>query len=112
MPQERSVDILIDKITKDAALADQVRLDPIAALRSLASDVKREHPPSASQDYFTYRLAVIVLSLVILSVTFLIGGRYLFATAAIAVPEILVAIGSTALGALAGLLTPQTRGSS
>ena len=67
-------------------------------------------PITPKEDRFTFRLCVIILEIIILSVVGLVGFKYytmLPTDGPLYVPEILVAIGSTALGALAGLLAPQ-----
>src|SRR5437588_94087 len=102
-PQDRSVDFLVRNIRENPALEAQIKTDPVQALSTLAEQVKRDNPLTPQDDKFTFRFAVIVLGVVILVVVALIGIKYFNATSSdIKVPEILVAIGSTALGALAG----------
>jgi hypothetical protein len=59
-------------------------------------------------------VCVVILGIIIISVVFLVGVKYFQmpsphdgAVATIYIPEFFVALGSTALGALAGLLAPQ-----
>lgn len=104
----RSVDLLIAKVKDDKSLIDRLKADPVAALEAAGDAVKREHPPvRAPDDKFTYRLAVVALSVVVLLVIFGVGAKWILTTGTeFKVPEVLVAMGSTALGALAGLLMP------
>lgn len=104
----RSVDLLIEKVKDDKSLIDRLKVDPIATLQAAGDAIKREHPPvRAPEDKFTYRLAVVALSVVVLLVIFGVGAKWILTTGTeFKVPEVLVAMGSTALGALAGLLMP------
>lgn len=104
----RSVDLLVAKVKNDPLLVDRLKTDPVAALEAAGDAVKRENPPvRAPEDKFTYRLAVVALSVVVLLVIFGVGAKWILTTGTeFKVPEVLVAMGSTALGALAGLLMP------
>jgi hypothetical protein len=111
MEQERSVDILMSKIKDEPSYVEDIRQNPIQTLQKLSEEVKLSNPIiPASQDKFTYRIAVSVLSLVVLIVVGCVAVVIMIAaiekTAEPEFPDILVAIGSTALGALAGLLAP------
>ena len=109
----RSVDILLDKVRGNASLVQDIKTDPVATLQSLAERIKRDNPPiTAAEDKLTFRIAVVVLGIVILGVLGLIGTSYLLNAPGgteLKIPEILIAMGSTALGALAGLLSPGAR---
>jgi hypothetical protein len=109
-PQEyRLLDSLVATVKRDSDLAKELMADPTAALEKAVTRTKKENPPVApNQDKVTYRTAVVVLSAVILIVVCVVGWKWFATTgtAELKVPEFLVAIGSTALGALAGLLVP------
>ena len=109
MPDFRLLDTMIGRFTDDERLREELQADPIATLTRVGAQVKKESPPRpAYEDKVTYRTAVAVLSAVILIVVSVVGYKWFVTTAPgdLKVPEFLVAIGSTALGALAGLLMP------
>ncbi len=92
-----SVRELATMIAKDKSLEEEIRKDPAKAIAKIA-----ESP--LKTDKWIYRIVVSALGLaVLLTVS---GGIYLAAKPDTAIPEILIAIGSAAVGALAGLLTP------
>ena len=64
------------------------------------------HEPSPSGDVWIYRIVVALLGLSILGV---VGGSIALRAMGVAVPDSLVAIGTGALGAMAGLLSPLSR---
>jgi len=92
-----SVRELVTMIEKDKSLEEEIRKDPAKAIAKIA-----ESP--LKTDKWIYRIIVLALGLtVLLAVS---GGIYLAAKQVTATPEILIAIGSAAVGALAGLLAP------
>lgn len=92
-----SVRELVTMIEKDKSLEEEIRKDPAKAIAKIA-----ESP--LKTDKWIYRIIVLALGLtVLLAVS---GGIYLAAKQGTATPEILIAIGSAAVGALAGLLAP------
>lgn len=105
---QRSIDILISQLQSHPEALSKLKEEPLATLQAMAHDIKSANPPiPAQQDKFTYRMAVAVLSLVVLIVAGSISYSVVWVTPAIQqAPDILVAIGSTALGALAGILAP------
>jgi len=111
MTPQRTVDALIEKFVNDQGLIDRIRTDPLATLEAVGAEVKRENPVRAPDDKFTYRIAVIALSVVVIAVMGGVIFKWLFlSTGDFKIPEMLVAMGSTALGALAGLLMPNGAG--
>lgn len=106
----RSVDLLIEQVAADPKLIEQVKSDPVSTLEAVGAEVKRNNPPlRPTEDKFTYRLAVAALALVVLGVVAAVGFAWIRSpdpTVDFRVPDMLVAMGSTALGALAGLLMP------
>ncbi len=92
-----SVSELAARVADSPELQQQIAANPAAALQEMAKPLE--------SDAWIYRLVVIVLGLTILTV---IGG--VIALKAIneelGIPDALVAIGSAAVAALAGLLTP------
>ena len=108
MPDFRPLDAMIGRFTDDERLVEELKADPVATLTRVGAQVKKESPRPAYEDKVTYRTAVAVLSAVILIVVSVVGYKWFVTTGEgdLKVPEFLVAIGSTALGALAGLLMP------
>ena len=92
-----SVRELAIMIAKDKSLEEEIRKDPAKAIAKIT-----ESP--LKTDKWIYRIVVSALGLaVLLAVS---GGIYLAAKPDTAIPDILVALGSAAVGALAGLLAP------
>lgn len=92
-----SVRELVTMIAKDKSLEEEIRKDPAKAIAKIT-----ESP--LKTDKWIYRIVVSTLGLAILLAVS--GGIYLAAKPDTAIPDILVAIGSAAVGALAGLLAP------
>ena len=91
-----SVRELAIMIAKDKSLEEEIRKDPVKTIAKIESSLKT--------DKWIYRIVVSALGItVLLAVS---GGIYLAAKEVTTTPEILVAIGSAAVGALAGLLVP------
>jgi len=86
-------------LASDPALAARVKEDPAKAIAELAAPLQT--------DVWIYRIVVGGLALAILSA---VGGAILLAMNGRPVPEVLLAIGSGAVGALAGLLAPSPSG--
>jgi hypothetical protein len=94
-----SVADLADLIREDPQLAREIQSRPAETIAELAAPLER--------DVWIYRIVVGALSLVaILSIV----GAIVVAvgTTDTQVPDAVVALGSAAVGALAGLLAPQT----
>ena len=91
------------KLLADKVLQDEFKKDPVKAIKQIE---KRTGP--LSTDAWIYRIVVIGLSITVLSLV--IGVMILVCLEKItddkSVPTILTAIGSAAIGALAGLLVP------
>jgi uncharacterized membrane protein YbhN (UPF0104 family) len=92
-----SVRELVTMIAKDKSLEEEIRKDPAKAIAKIT-----ESP--LKTDKWIYRIVVSALGLAVLLAV--IGGIYLAAKPNTAIPDILVALGSAAVGALAGLLAP------
>lgn len=95
--KDDSVRELAIMIAKDKSLEEEIRKDPIKTIAKIA-----ESP--LKTDKWIYRIVVSALGLTVLLVAS--GGIYLAAKPDTAIPDILVALGSAAVGALAGLLAP------
>jgi hypothetical protein len=88
---------LAEKVAGSAALQAQVKEDPVGTLRTLASS-------PLQSDNWIYRLVVLALGLTILVVASF--SFVLILATDKAIPDVLVALGTGAIGALAGLLAP------
>ena len=105
--QPRHLRELLDRLSSDAAVLDEFKKDPITVLAGLSS---RDKSPIHS-DTLIYRWVVISLALVILVI---VGAELFIHVNAVIVapdkehkvPDFLISVCSTALGALAGLLAP------
>jgi hypothetical protein len=104
--QKRSVDQLMTIIKGDPNAITELRNDPISALEKFVDKAKAE-TPVYYQDKWVYRLVVSALGMIILVAG--VGAIILVASDK-TTPEILIALGSAAVGALAGLLAPSPGG--
>jgi hypothetical protein len=88
------------EIVNNKAFQKALKMDPIKAVEDIEIGTPLE------RDVWIYRIVVSVLGLtVILSV----AGAILLVSIDKKTPEVLVALGSAAVGALAGLLAPSPR---
>ena len=102
----RSAELLYDKAVADPELVAKIKTDPVKELKKLR-DESTTALPALQADVWIYRIVVAGLGLVVLSAV--IGAIVLSAKGITATPQILTAIGSAAVGALAGLLAPSPR---
>jgi hypothetical protein len=104
----RSADHLVDMILTPGVL-DAVKADPEKTLRALAASATK-HLPAPAMIANSGIYYVVVLSLGIVAVAAIAGAIYLSASVsagtAVQIPDIITALGSAAIGALAGLLAP------
>lgn len=100
----KSFDEFKNELETNSALQTQFKNDPLSAVNQL--EQKKENP--LNWDVWVYRIIVIGLSITIISiiigVLILVGNGKITGDAG--VPTILTAIGSAAIGAVAGLLAP------
>ena len=103
----RNVSEFASALRSNPALQQEFRDDPVKA----ADELKQKS--ALETDVWVYRIVVIALGATILSI--IIGVVVLIGTGHIkgdvGVPTILTAIGSAAIGALAGLLAPSPKSS-
>ena|SRR5882762_1728230 len=93
----KTIDDIVIDIAEDATLSEDRKKELIADIRTAI--------PKQLEDKWLFRIVVIMLGLVALAT--LAGGIYSHLTAQEKdFPASLIAIGSAALGAIAGLLTP------
>lgn len=112
MPQFKTIGSLCDQLVESDELMARFKADPLPWLLQLnLLETRRIH-----NDTFIYRCVVIVLCLILISIvgfSLAVNGKiayeHLVSNTEIKpfpLPEYVIAIGSTALGALAGLLAP------
>jgi hypothetical protein len=97
------------ELRENPQLQEQVRNDPAAIEPAIAKAVRKNTP--LEEDVWIYRIVVLALGLAVLLV---IVGAVALALVVDSIPEVvtqlLTAIGSAAVGAIAGLLAPTPRG--
>ncbi len=101
----RSAEVLANRVLADEHLMAQLQANP-QILARVAKEVIGELPPMPP-DVWIYRMVVASLGLTVLVVV--VGAIVLAVGGAKEVPAVLTAIGSAAVGALAGLLAPSPR---
>jgi hypothetical protein len=90
------VDELAVKVAKDPSLAQEIKDDPVGKLAELAG-----HP--LQTDPFIYRIVVAGL---VIGVLMALAGAMVLSSLGDPVPQLVTALGSGCLGAVAGLLAP------
>lgn len=102
----RSADQLAKSIVENPGVIEQIKANPEETLKKLTDQAKQQIPRALEQDKVIYRIVVSSLGLVTLLVV--IGAIMLAfrATGAAQIPDVLTALGSAAIGALAGILAP------
>lgn len=105
----RSAIALVNRVINSEELTAKVKENPGVELPKIAKQIVREMPPPPlDSDKWIYRIVVLALGGTVLIVV--IGAIVLSAThtgtGEVKIPEVLTAIGSAAVGALAGLLAP------
>jgi len=91
----QSVRELADKVATDPDLQERLKEDPAGTIANLAAPL--------ANDVWIYRIVVGALGL---SVLLALGGAIVLAFTGQKTPDVLTALGSAAVGALAGLLAP------
>lgn len=105
----RSAIALANRIVNSQELTAKVKENPEVELPKIAEQVVRELPsPPLESDPWIYRIVVLALGCTVLIV---VSGAVALAglhngQSELKIPEVLTAIGSAAVGALAGLLAP------
>jgi hypothetical protein len=100
--QIRSAERMVKMFKEDASLLERLKSDPIPVLQETATKAEAREP-AYRDDIVLYRIAIIVLgSLALLAALGSIG----LVAAGKSTPEVLVALGSAAVGALVGLFAP------
>lgn len=107
----RSVDLMVKTALASPEIIDELKADPVATLKRLQAQTLSAMPPRALEsDKIIYRIVVGALSLTVLIVVIGVIILKFSTSGTFAVPDILTALGSAAIGALAGLLAPSPVG--
>jgi hypothetical protein len=93
-------DKMVDLVNSDPKRLAALKADPAAELQKLANEASKYSPPN---DPILYRIAISVLSLLALTTA---AAALIFGLQDLKVPEVLVSLGSAAVGALVGLFAP------
>ena len=91
-------------VTADPQRLEALKADPLAELQKLTNEAKAV---SWVEDKLLYRIAVIVLGLLALIAAI---GSIILVVMGKTTPEVLVSLGSAAVGALVGLFAPSPTG--
>jgi hypothetical protein len=95
----------VPRLFKDQQFLDKVQSNPRKAIKDLNKQVKKfsESKRALEQDKIVYRIVVTFLgSAIIVGII----GAIILSISSKTIPEILIAIASASVGALAGLLAP------
>lgn len=104
MANLRSAEELVRRVAIDQRLQSEIQADPVKGLNELAAKVIQENQATGVPDNWIYRLVVLALGIAVVLVV--VGAIALSFKTGSAIPELMTAIGSAAVGALAGLLAP------
>jgi len=105
---ERSADILVKRALA-TEMREELRTNPESVLNRLANEVTNEQPRALETDKWVYRGVILTLALISLSVVahvMWLSINHPDGTN-MKVPDLLTALGSACIGALAGILSPK-----
>jgi hypothetical protein len=108
----RSADLLVNRLMSSSDGLEQLKKDPEKTLRQFALEATAELlPPISKSEAGIYY--VVVISLGVVAVAAVLGAIILTALApakgTLNIPDVVTALGSAAIGALAGLLAPSPK---
>ena len=104
--QTRSADQMVKLVLENPSRLESLRADPLPELEKLRAEAV-EGVPGYASDKLVYRIAVgvlgaLALTAAVCSVILVLSGK--------TTPEVLVSLGSAAVGALVGLFAPSPTG--
>ena len=106
---ERTAEVLVREALEPANF-DRLKADPASVLNELKKEILNR-PRVLEQDRFVYRTVILSLSLLALAVAGTAIYLAIFNNGKVDhFPEILTALGSASLGALAGIIAPSQKG--
>lgn len=105
--QTRSADEMVKMVMADPERLEALKVNPLPELEKLRNEAVKAIPPAYIGDKLLYRIAIVVLGSLALiaavgSVILVLGDK--------STPEVLVALGSAAVGALVALFAPSPTG--
>jgi len=106
MQPKRSADEMVRIIESNPTRLEALKRDPLPELTKLRDEALKEVPAYVG-DKLLYRIAVFTLSLIALIAAL---GSGILVLAGKNTPEVLIALGSAAVGALVGLFAPAPSG--
>lgn len=108
--QMRSAELLVETALNTPGVLDELVAKPKETLRRLESQALKTTSRALEADKWVYRMVVGALGIVVIAVA--LGVIYLTSSVKppVAIPDVLTALGSAAIGALAGLLAPSPGG--
>lgn len=105
---ERSADVLVENVLRDADAREALKTDPEGTLKNAATAAKLQLP--LQTDRVVYRMVVLFLGVTVVGVVLGAIALTWIGKPNDKLPDILTALGSAAVGALAGMLAPTPRG--
>jgi hypothetical protein len=106
-PTHRSADELVRLVSSDPRRLEALKANPLPELEKLRDEAVDRTKPIYFWDCWIYRIVVVTLGVV---VVFAVVGSIVLVMSGKTTPEAVVALGSAAVGALAGLLAPSPGG--
>lgn len=104
----RSADDIVKVLLDTPGLAEKLKDVPQETLEALSERVNEQIPRVLEQDRVIYRIVVFSLGATVMSVVVGVIAMSVLSPQA-TVPDVLTALGSAAIGALAGILAPVAR---
>ena len=94
---------MVKMFNEDPELLRKLKADPLPILQETAAKAEAKIVPEYMKDRTVYRIAIVILGLLALTAAI---GSIILVFNKITTPEVLVALGSAAVGALVGLFAP------
>ena len=102
-----SADQLAKNIIETPGVLAEIQANPEETMAKLLAQAKQQVPRVLEQDKLIYRIVVSSLGLVVLLVVIgVIALAFKATSGTVQIPDVLTALGSAAIGALAGILAP------
>jgi hypothetical protein len=104
--EKRSADVLVEAVQNTPGVMDALKANPEETLKQLAAQATQQ-TRVMEQDRWIYRMVVFFLGFVVCAVVVgIIGMMIRSGSAELKIPDVLTALGSASIGALAGILAP------
>jgi hypothetical protein len=106
MDQMRSAEYLVDAALSTPGVLEELAARPEETLKKLEAQAVKNTSRALEGDKWVYRMVVGALGIVVIAVVFGVIYMTTSQSTPVEVPDVLTALGSAAIGALAGLLAP------